>query len=109
MANIQTNILEAQSTLRALRVASHRGGSHQASKSGRGLLPRSLPTAVQVMPHAQECSGTGWYDDASWTWGDYFDDLSYITYEELKGVGGLKNGLQITNHPSRNSARIAGD
>ena len=44
------------------------------------------------MPHAQECTGAGWYDDASWTWGDYFDDLSYITYEELKGVGGLKNG-----------------
>jgi len=33
------------------------------------------------MPHAQECQGEGWYDDASWTWGDYFDDLSYISYD----------------------------
>ena len=103
MANIQTNILEAQSTLRPLRVASHRGGPHQASESGRGLLSRSLPTTVQVMPHAQECSGTGWYDDASWTWGDYFDDLSYITYEELQELrtfpifdrGKYKGGLII--------------
>ena len=81
VANIQTNILKAQSTLRPLRVASHRGGPHQTSESGRGLLSRSLPTTVQVMPHAQECQGEGWYDDASWTWGDYFDDLSYISYD----------------------------
>jgi len=81
VANIQTDILKAQSTLRLLRVASHRGGPHQASKSRRRLLPRSVPTVVQVMSHAQECQGEGWYDDATWTWGDYFDDLAYITYE----------------------------
>jgi len=33
------------------------------------------------MPQSQECQGEGWYDDATWTWGDYYDELSYITYE----------------------------
>ena len=33
------------------------------------------------MPQPQERQGEGWYDDATWTWGDYYDDLCYITYE----------------------------
>ncbi len=81
VANIQTNIPQAQSTMRALRVASNGCGSHQTSEPGRGLLSRSLPTALQVMPHAQECEGAGWYDNATWTWGDYFEELSYISYD----------------------------
>jgi len=40
---------------------------------------------LQTMPHAQECQGEGWYDDATWTWGDYFDELSYVTYETAGG------------------------
>lgn len=91
VANIQTELPQAQPHVRSLRMASNSGGPHQASESRRGLLPGSLPTVVQAMPHAQECQGEGWYDDASWTWGDYFDDLAYITYEELKGVGDAKN------------------
>jgi hypothetical protein len=79
--NIQKELLEAQPYVRSLRMASNSRGSHQTSESGRGLLSGSLPTAVQVMPHAQECQGEGWYDDASWTWGDYFDDLAYISYD----------------------------
>lgn len=81
VANIQTSVLEAQSTLRALRVASDSGGPHTSSKSRRGLLSRSLPTAMQVMSHAQVSAGEGWYDDATWTWGDYWDELMYISYD----------------------------
>ena len=58
------------------------GGPHQASVPGRCLLRRQqLAAVVHVMPQPQECQGEGWYDDASWTWGDYYDDLTYITYE----------------------------
>ena len=79
--NIQKELLEAQPYVRSLRMASNSGGPHQTSESRRGLLRGSLPTAVQAMPHAQECQGEGWYDDASWTWGDYFDELMYISYD----------------------------
>lgn len=37
---------------------------------------------MHVMSQPQECQGEGWYDDASWTWGDYWDELSYITYDD---------------------------
>jgi hypothetical protein len=83
--NIQTSILEAQPALRQVRLACHRGRPHSPSESGRGLLCGSFPSSLQTMPHAQECQGEGWYDDATWTWGDYFDELSYVTYETAGG------------------------
>lgn len=36
---------------------------------------------MQVMSHAQVSAGEGWYDDATWTWGDYWDELMYISYD----------------------------
>ncbi len=46
------------------------------------LLPSvEFAATLHAMPQPQECQGEGWYDDATWTWGDYYDDLCYITYE----------------------------
>ena len=36
---------------------------------------------MQVMSPAQECQGAGWYEDVTWTWGDHYDELVYITYD----------------------------
>ena len=59
----------------------HGCGPHQASDAGRQLLAWSISSHVQAVPPAQECQGEGWYDDVTWTWGDYYDELVYITYE----------------------------
>jgi hypothetical protein len=40
---------------------------------------------VHVVSQQKVSQGEGWYDDATWTWGDYWDDLTYITYETLRG------------------------
>ena len=82
MEKTTQGILKATPCVRSMRLAGQRGRSHQASDAGRWLLRRQQPAAtVHVMPQPQECQGEGWYDDASWTWGDYYDDLCYITYE----------------------------
>ena len=81
MANIQKGVFEAASLVREVRVASNSCGSHQASQSGWRLLQRPIPGDVQELSQPQECAGTGWYDDATWTWGEYFEDLTYISYE----------------------------
>ena len=44
-------------------------------------MARSIPSYVQAVPPAQECEGEGWYTHVEWTWGDYYDELTYITYE----------------------------
>ena len=82
MEETTQGIFEATPCVRSMRLAGKRGRSHQASNAGRCILRRQeLAAAVHVMPQPQECQGEGWYDDASWTWGDYYDDLCYITYE----------------------------
>ena len=81
MENLSIYILKAQPLLREVWVAGHGRGPHHTSKSGRGLLERPLPSYVQAMPPAQERARAGWYDDVTWTWGDYFDELTYISYD----------------------------
>ena len=75
------DILSTQSRMRQVRVDSHGCRPHQTSDTGRQLLAWSVPSYVQAVPPAQECQGEGWYDDVTWTWGDYYDELTYITYE----------------------------
>ena len=79
--NIQKGIPKAAPLVRQVRVASNCSRSHHASESRWRLLQRTIPGDVQELSQPQECTGAGWYDDASWTWGDYYDDLAYITYE----------------------------
>jgi hypothetical protein len=67
--------------MRQVRLGSDSGRPHQASDTGRQLLAWSIPSHVQAVPPAQECQGEGWYDDVTWTWGDYYEELTYITYE----------------------------
>lgn len=75
------DILSTQPRMRQVRLGSDSGRPHQASDTGRQLLAWSIPSHVQAVPPAQECQGEGWYDDVTWTWGDYYDELTYITYE----------------------------
>ena len=35
---------------------------------------------MHFMPQPQERQGEGWYDWASWTWADYYNEIDYITY-----------------------------
>jgi hypothetical protein len=82
VAQAAAGVPQATSSVRRVRMAGQRGGPHQASNAGRWLLRRpQLAATVHVMPQPQECQGEGWYDEASWTWGDYYEDLTYITYE----------------------------
>ena len=82
MEKTTQGISKAAPSVRSMRMAGQRSGSHQASDAGRCLLRRQQPAAtVHVMPQPQECEGAAWYDDASWTWYDYYNELSYITYE----------------------------
>jgi hypothetical protein len=82
VAQAQGSVPQATPSVRSVRLAGQRSRSHQASNAGRWLLRRPQPAAtVHAMPQPQERQGEGWYDDASWTWGDYYDDLCYITYE----------------------------
>ena len=82
MEKTTQGIPKATPCVRSMRLAGQRGRPHQASNAGRRILRRQeLAAAVHVMPQPQKCQGEGWYDDASWTWGDYYDELSYITYE----------------------------
>lgn len=81
MENVSIYILKAAPVLCKVRVAGYGGGPHYASKPGRGLLERPLPSYVQAMPPTQERARAGWYDDVTWTWGDYYDELTYIVYD----------------------------
>jgi len=36
---------------------------------------------MHTMPQPKERQGEGWHDWASWTWGDYYEEIAYITYE----------------------------
>ena len=33
------------------------------------------------MSPTQERARTEWYQDVTWTWGDYYDELTYISYD----------------------------
>ena len=82
VAQATAGVPEATPSMRCVRLAGQRSRPHQASDAGRWVLRRPQPAAtVHAMPQPQECQGEGWYDDATWTWGDYYDDLCYITYE----------------------------
>lgn len=82
VAQAQGSVPQATPSVRSMRLAGQRSRSHQASNAGRWVLRRpQLAAIVHAMPQQKECQGEGWYDDASWTWGDYYDDLCYITYE----------------------------
>ncbi len=36
---------------------------------------------MHVMPQPQECQRARWYTECTWTWGDDWEELVYITYE----------------------------
>jgi len=82
VAQAQGSVSKATPSVRSVRLAGQRSRPHQASNARRWLLRRPQPAAtVHAMPQPQECQGKGWYDEATWTYGDYYDDLCYITYE----------------------------
>jgi hypothetical protein len=82
VAQAEAGVPQATPSVRSVRLAGERRRPHQASNAGRWLLRRPQPAAtVHAMSQPQECQREGWYDDATWTWGDYYEDLCYITYE----------------------------
>lgn len=81
MENLSSYLPQTAPVLCQVWMASQRRGPHHTGESGRKLLERSLSIHVQAMPPAQECARAGWYEDAEWTWGEYFDQLNYITYD----------------------------
>ena len=81
MEAIQKDIPGTQPRVHCVRIYSHGRRPHHTSHARRELLARSIPTNVQVVSPAQECQGEGWHEDVTWTWGDYYDELVYITYE----------------------------
>jgi len=82
VAQATPGLSEATPSMRRVRLAGQRGGPHQASDARRWVLRRPQPAAIMhAMPQSQERQGEGWYDQATWTYGDYYEELCYITYE----------------------------
>ena len=75
------DISSTQSNMCGLWMGSDSCRPHYASVTRRQLLARAISSHVQAVPPAQECQGEGWYTHVEWTWGDYYDELTYITYE----------------------------
>jgi len=82
MAQVPTNIPSTPSCVRQMRDGRHSGGPHHTSTHGWRLLARPIPGHVQELSHEEECEGASWYDGSvSWTYGEYYDSLIYISYE----------------------------
>jgi len=81
MEAIQKDIPTTASRLRQVRMGSNSRGPHHTSESGRQLLGWAISTHVQVMPQPQERTRASWYEEVTWTWGDYYDELTYISYD----------------------------
>ena len=81
METAAQDILGTQSHMRGVWLGSYSCRSHYASVTRWQLLAWSIPSYVQAVPPAQECKGEGWYTHVEWTWGDYYDELTYITYK----------------------------
>lgn len=80
--NITQSISEAQPCVREVWLRCQRGGPHRASDAGWSVHGyRQLTKHVHAVPQSQECTGAEWYEDVNWTYGDYWDELYYITYE----------------------------
>lgn len=86
MEKATKGMAQAVTCVRRVWLDGQRCRPHQTSVTGRCILRPQQPTViVHVVPQQEVCQGEGWYDDATWTWGDYWDDLTYITYETLGG------------------------
>ncbi len=82
MAQVQIDIPRTQSSVCQVRDGSHSGGPHHTCAHGWRLLAWSIPGYVQELSHEEECEGASWYDGSvSWTYGEYYDSLIYISYE----------------------------
>lgn len=82
MAQVQTDIPSTPSRVCEVRDGSHSGGPHHTCAHGWRLLAWSIPGHVQELSHEEECEGASWYDGSvSWTYGEYYDSLIYISYE----------------------------
>ena len=65
-----------------VRLGGKRGGPHTPSDARRAVLRHQQPPIIMhTMPQPKERQGEGWHDWASWTWGDYYEEIAYITYE----------------------------
>ena len=81
MEAIQKDVFATAPCVRQVRMGSDSGGPHHTSKPGRQLLGWTIPTYVQVMSYEQERQRASWYQEVTWTWGDYYDELTYISYD----------------------------
>ena len=82
MEKTTESLPSAKPSVRRVRMACKRSGPRDASNAGRGVLRRQeLTTVVYVMPQQKERTRTRWYNECTWTWGEDFEELCYITYE----------------------------
>lgn len=79
--NIQKGLPQTSSVVREVSSRIGGGGSRHPSDARRRLLCRTIPSVVRVMSQPQECQGKEWYEHVNWTYGDYYDELHYITYD----------------------------
>ena len=80
--NITQSIPQAQHCVREVWIRCQRGGPHRASDTGRCVHGhRQSAKHVHAVPQPQECTGAEWYEEVNWTYGDYWEELYYITYE----------------------------
>ena len=68
-------------SVREVRTPGNGRGSRRTCVAGRSVLERQIPKPLYVMPQPQVSTRTTWYTDVNWTYGDYFDELTYITYD----------------------------
>jgi len=81
MEKLSEELLGTSSSVREVRTPGNGCGSRCASVARRGVLERQIPKPLHVMPQPQVSQRAGWYIDANWTYGEYFDELTYISYD----------------------------
>ena len=79
--NIQKGILETSPVVRQMSSRIGCSGSRCPGDARRRLLRGTIPSVMRVMSQPQECQGKEWFEHVNWTYGDYYDELHYITYD----------------------------
>lgn len=91
MEKLSQGVPSTSSSVRQMRTPGNGCRSHHTSKQRRQLLGWSVSTHVRQLSQPQECAGTTWYSNVNWTYGEDWDELTYITYDFELGKGDEEN------------------
>lgn len=81
MEKLSQELPSTSSSVREVRTPGNSCGSRNTSVSRRSVLECQIPKPLHVMPQQEVSTRTAWYTDVNWTYGEYFDELTYITYD----------------------------